>query len=121
LKRVGDLPLKHRIWLAIVLVAVVMFVLMIVNRLVGEDEAAAQAKYCVDIRQQEEIRALTFQGINQGLVEKVSHLFDIWVSDPHEQPKRATVGMDSALSAYIRARANAEKWSPPSCTEEKSK
>lgn len=77
--------------------------------------AGASAQQCVGSDQREHIRALALQGIDQGFKDKVAHLFDIWTSDPQDQPKRAIVGMSQALSAYHRAIENTMRWHPPEC------
>jgi hypothetical protein len=33
----------------------------------------------------------------------------------HDQPNRASAGLQAAIVAYQRARADALKWSPPNC------
>jgi hypothetical protein len=78
----------------------------------------ANAQRCMQPQEREEIRALALRGIDQGFVDKVAQLFSVWVADPHEQPKRAIVGMDAAIKAYVHARANATQWNPPECKKE---
>jgi hypothetical protein len=70
---------------------------------------------CVDEKSREEIRALTLAAIDAGFIGHVSHLFEVWVRDPAEQPKRAKVGLQAGISAYLRARKDALKWDPPAC------
>ena len=40
------------------------------------------------------------------------HLFTSWLKDAHDQPARASAGMQSSIVVYQRARADALKWSP---------
>jgi hypothetical protein len=104
------MDLLIRILVGIATVIVTLIVLALV------EEAPSEPRLqCVDERTREELRALTLQAIDTGLKEHVSHLFEVWVRDPAEQPKRATVGMQNGISAYLRARQNALAWNPPSC------
>jgi hypothetical protein len=45
----------------------------------------------------------------------VKHLFTGWLKDPHQQPDRASAGLQSSIVAYQRARADALKWTPANC------
>jgi len=58
---------------------------------------------------------LAHQGIDEAYKEKVKSLYEIWVRDPADQPKRAVSGMAINLSAYHRARANIRAWDPVIC------
>jgi hypothetical protein len=95
--------------------------LLIVVLLLGSVvEARAQVSLaCKDSQTQEQVRKVVLEGIDQGLRNQTVRVFDIWMKDASEQPKRALTGMDAAISAYVRARANALKWSPPLCSGDK--
>jgi len=71
---------------------------------------------CKDSQTQEQVRKVVLEGIDQALRNQTVRVFDIWMKDASEQPKRALTGMDAAISAYVRARANASKWAPPLCS-----
>jgi hypothetical protein len=98
---------------AIVIVITVLVVILLLLFL--PDASAPAPAQCVDDRMREEIRTLTLEAIDIGLKEHVSHLFEVWVRDSAEQPKRAMVGMQNGISAYLRARQNALLWNPPTC------
>lgn len=70
---------------------------------------------CVDATERELIRANALEGIDHGFDKQVSLLFEIWVKDPHDQPRRAKVGIQNAINAYVRARRDALAWVPPGC------
>jgi hypothetical protein len=70
---------------------------------------------CMDPAMREEVRQLVLSGIDQALIRHVGHVFDIWMKDPAEQPRRAIIGMHQAIDAYVRSRASALRWSPPTC------
>lgn len=86
-----------------------------------EREAASKVGYdCVDPTERERVRQLAFDGIDAGLVNAMSHLFDVWTKDPqNSQPQRAQVGTTNAVNAHIRARKLAFAWDPPTCPPEK--
>jgi hypothetical protein len=80
-------------------------------------EARSQvAEHCVDGEERERIRELSLEGIDLALKNHVAKLFDIWMKDDREQPRRAVTGMQAGISAHLRARANALKWDPPRCS-----
>lgn len=70
---------------------------------------------CVPVAERERIREVVLEGIDQGLKQHVLKLFDIWMKDDSNQPKRAIEGMAIGISAHVRARANAQNWNPPPC------
>jgi hypothetical protein len=86
-----------------------------------EHEAASKVAYdCVDPTERERIRDIALKGIDDGLQNAMTHLFDVWVKDPdREQPARAQVGTTNAINAHNRARKYAVAWSPPTCPPEK--
>jgi hypothetical protein len=106
-----DWPHWARVALAILIAVIVAIGLL----LFLPDATPSAPAQCVDDRTREEIRTLTLEAIDIGLKEHVSHLFEVWVRDPAEQPKRAMVGMQNGISAYLRARQNALAWNPPIC------
>jgi hypothetical protein len=73
-------------------------------------------KYCVQDQQQEErIHRLMSQALDDAFKAHISHLFDIWVKDPAEQPARAVNGASTGVNAYVRAQRNLQGWHPPRC------
>jgi hypothetical protein len=70
---------------------------------------------CADSQMQEKVRAVILEGIDQALMNQTAKVFEIWMRDQSNQPKRALTGMDVAVSAYIRSRENAMQWRPPLC------
>ena len=78
--------------------------------------AMSQVNVCVvDETEREIIREIVLKGIQGALEDQVKHLFEIWMKDHSEQPKRAIVGTNNAVHAFVRARANTLKWDPPMC------
>jgi hypothetical protein len=75
----------------------------------------AEQAPCMDTETREEARALMLAGIDQALREHAVKMFNVWMKDPANQPKRANAGMRSALVAYAGARAAAQRFNPPAC------
>jgi len=83
-----------------------------------EREAISKVAYdCTDPTERERIREIALKGIDDGLQNAISHLFDVWQKDPQtSQPQRAQVGTTNAINAHIRARQHTLAWSPPICS-----
>jgi hypothetical protein len=77
--------------------------------------STVKTELCMDDEQREQVRDLMIQGFNEAMKDHTKHLFDVWVRDVTDQPDRAITGMNNGVSAYLRARASALKWSPPNC------
>lgn len=103
-------------WIGLLIAGVTIIATLIVLWLV--DDAGAQyrlASVCVTDHDRELVRDRAFSAVDKGFTDHVAHLFEIWVRDPHEQPKRAKVGIQSGISAFLRAREDIQKWEPPKC------
>jgi hypothetical protein len=72
---------------------------------------------CMDEETRERIRAIVLEGIDEALRDQIVHVFEMWLKDDTEQPKRAVNGMHNGIRAYMHSRANALKWNPPNCPE----
>jgi hypothetical protein len=70
---------------------------------------------CMDPTERERIRDIVLRGIDDGLKEQIQHLFEIWMKDISDQPRRAMVGTNNAVNAHVRARKQAVEWNPPTC------
>lgn len=73
------------------------------------------APRCVNDTDRDRIRELTLEGIDRAFQDQVIHLFSVWLKDPEPEPVRASRGMELAISARQRARANALNWNPSKC------
>ena len=67
----------------------------------------------------ERTRAIILSGIDEGLKDHVKHMFEVWMKDDSEQPRRAVTGMHIARRAHRRATTQALEWNPPICEEKK--
>jgi hypothetical protein len=70
---------------------------------------------CMSADMRERVRVLMLDGIDQAFKAHAGHMFEVWQRDPTKQPQRANTGMKSGITAYIGARAAAQRWSPPLC------
>ena len=73
------------------------------------------AVQCFFATEKDRLIELSHLAIDDAFKHHVEALFDVWVRDPAEQPKRAMSGMAINLSAYHRARANIRQWEPVIC------
>jgi len=73
------------------------------------------AVQCFYPQEKDRVIELAHQAVDLAFQDKVRSLFDVWVRDPVEQPKRAMSGMATNISAYHRARANVRQWEPVIC------
>lgn len=106
---------REYLWALLTLIIAIALAFILLS--LARDDAQSKVPYdCVDPTERERIRQLAFDGIDKGLVEAMTHLFDIWQRDPqNSQPQRAQVGTTNAINAHIRARKLAFAWDPPPC------
>jgi hypothetical protein len=79
-------------------------------------EPPAIVKYCVADQQQEDhMHKMMSDSLDHAFEEHISHLFEIWIKDPAEQPARAVNGASLGVNAYVRAQRNLANWHPPRC------
>jgi hypothetical protein len=78
-------------------------------------QGAEQPAPCIDPEMREQVRGLMLAGIDEALRRHTRRMFDVWMKDPADQPRRAVAGLNTAVSAYVRSRASAQRWSPPAC------
>ena len=70
---------------------------------------------CFTQQQRDHILEMSQRAIDDGFKNKVTDLFDVWIRDPTDQPRRAISGMQTNLSAYHRARNSIRIWDPAIC------
>jgi signal transduction histidine kinase len=107
-------------WIALAVGVITVVVTLLLLALLDQREASSKVPFdCVDPTERERVRQLVFDGVDKGLVEAMSHLFEIWQRDPNNaQPTRAQVGTTNAVNAHNRARKLAFAWDPPPCSSE---
>jgi hypothetical protein len=102
--------LAARVIIGVVAAAGTLAVMDIIERTQAQVTIA-----CVDPEERVRVREIVVQGLDGALKDRVFHLFEQWVRDASEQPKRATTGLTNAINAHIRARKDALRWNPPPC------
>jgi hypothetical protein len=70
---------------------------------------------CGDHELQEHIRALMLAGLESALRDRIQTLYEVWMKDETDQPRRARNGTLQGISAYIRARDAITKWTLEPC------
>jgi hypothetical protein len=103
--------------LAIRITVLIVTVLASLALLAILDNPSEAQTPCMDETERERIREIVLRGIDKGLEEQITHLFEVWIKDPGEQPKRAMVGTANAWNAHFRARKQAIAWDPPVCAK----
>ena len=77
--------------------------------------AAPEVEVCMDSDMRERARALMQEGVDAALRDRTKQLFETWMKDDTDQPRRAINGMKHGIAAYTGSRTAVEKWNPPSC------
>jgi hypothetical protein len=109
------LPVKDW-WMAFVAVGVAVLLALLAQALFPDKAQPATAQtLCMDDEARETIRKLTLEGLGLALKAHTQKLFEGWVKDHVDQPKRASAGMQEGLHVYEVARADMLEWSPPNC------
>jgi hypothetical protein len=99
----------------LIIASIAFTVLLLVFGVAGGASRTAPAPLCMDAETREIIRKISLEGFDAALKEHMAHLFDIWMKDETDQPKRAQTGARAGFSAYARARHAALIWNPPLC------
>jgi len=97
--------------------AIVAFVTVLVTLIaLALIESHSQAKPpCMSQEDRDHILRLSTRGVDNGFQQHVAKLFTIWVQDPAQQPARAQKGIQSGISAWLRAQEDAKAWAPVVC------
>jgi hypothetical protein len=97
-------------------VALAVVMMLVVGGVIYSQSVAQPAKpVCVTDEDRVQIRRQVLSAVDDALHDHMRALFIGWIKDPHDQPGRASAGLQAAIVAYQRARADALKWSPPNC------
>jgi hypothetical protein len=95
---------------------VAVVVMLVVGSAIYSQSIAQPARpACVTDEDRVQIRRQVLSAVDDALHDHMKALFLGWIKDPRDQPNRASAGLQAAIVAYQRARADALKWSPSSC------
>jgi hypothetical protein len=81
----------------------------------GQTQPQPLPSFCASTEDRETVRAILQKSVDNGLQDQVTHLFEQWMRDSTDQPRRAVNGSQAAIAAYIRARRFVVGWNPPVC------
>jgi hypothetical protein len=123
------MTIGQRFLLTLIIIIVILFLLAALGYFTGnwdEDETArpgyglasaeTRPELCMDSDTRERVRKIMIEALDNSLRTKVEDLFAVWLRDATDQPRRAQTGMNTALRAYVGARAAAMKFDPPECS-----
>lgn len=82
---------------------------------VMETRAQVQIAACATAEEEAKIKALVQEGLENALEDRAYHLFNVWMQDGTDQPKRAQVGLSKAISAYLQSNKGAGLWHTSRC------
>jgi lauroyl/myristoyl acyltransferase len=82
---------------------------------VMESRAQVQIAACATEEEQVKIKALVQEGLENALVDRSYHLFNVWMQDGTDQPRRAQVGLSKAITAYLQSNKGAGLWHTARC------
>ena len=97
------------------IVATIPVIVLLVGTFLYAQSAPPPVPVCVTDEDRVHIRAQVLAAVDDAFKDNVRHLFAGWLKDPHQQPERASAGLQSSIVAYQRARADALKWTPANC------
>jgi len=95
--------------------ALVVAMMTVALTIANSVTVAPEKQKCVDDAAREKVQRLMMDGLDEAMRGHTKKMYDIWMQDSHEQPRRAIEGMDRGINAYLRSRAAALKWNPPAC------
>jgi hypothetical protein len=101
-------------WALVTLIIAIALAIILLNLVKDDAQSKVQAD-CMDPTERERIREIVLDGIDKGLGEQIRHLFEVWMKDASDQPRRAMVGTNNAFNAHVRARRQALAWNPTLC------
>lgn len=104
-------PLMIAAVVAIIANILMLLIISIANAVSPRPEVAK----CVTDEAREKIQKLVTDGIDEALKNHTKKMFEVWIQDDTDQPRRAVEGMKSGIRAYIRSRAATLHWEPPVC------
>jgi hypothetical protein len=93
----------------------VAMILVVAVAIYSQSDAQPAKPVCVTDEDRVQIRRQVLSAVDDALHDHMKALFIGWIKDPRDQPARASAGIQAAIVAYQRARADALKWAPPSC------
>ena len=94
------------------MLAGIALVLLAINQWPARSDPAP---LCMDAATRDLVRGIMLDGLTAGLKQHTEQMFDVWLKDDTDQPRRAATGMRGGVSAFTRARAYVQRWDPQAC------
>jgi hypothetical protein len=115
----------RNVFLTIVSATAMMFTWVVVNEVDAEQQSLTplttfpkiKMPTCISAPMRDKVRGLTLDGLDQALKNRMDKLFDSWMKDDADQPRRAQRGLDQAIRAYVGSRYLMSAWDPPICPD----
>ena len=119
MKQLHEMTLGQRIIITFIIVLAVLLLLALIGWTTGRwDEAQGQGLAvirCANPIARDRLRATVQEALDVAFEDRVKHLFEIWMRDESDQPRRFLTGARITLSGYINARSIVTEWNPPPC------
>ena len=78
--------------------------------------AVMPVAYCLqDQAQEDKLRAMMTESVEQAFKEHIAHLFDVWMKQQAETPDQFAHGGHLAVEGYLRAINGVQRWKPKRC------
>jgi hypothetical protein len=77
--------------------------------------AAETPVICMDAETEDKIRVIMYEALDNALKDHFERMFKVWMGSEEGQPERARNGVQNGISAWQRARQDAQKWRPFRC------
>ena len=100
--RPDELSIGQRIVLTIIIVLVILFAFALAGWMTGGWDQAPGAPL-VSSPFDQHFAALEHEALYEAYKNRMVHLFTVWLSDSHDQPRRMMVGVANARAAYTEA------------------
>jgi hypothetical protein len=108
MRDLNEMTLGQRIALTFIIVLVILFAMAIAGFISGRWEEAPAAPLLASPFDQH-FAELEHEALDEAYKSRVHRLFEIWLSDSHDQPRRALVGIANARTAYTEAMTEVQK------------
>lgn len=101
-------------------IGLLLTVLLVVTVLLWDRAAATYQPgvtlACVNSAEdRERLKGLAIQALDDAFRAQLEHLYEVWMRDSRDQPRRAQTGTSNAIAAWLAARQGVSKFEPPLC------
>jgi len=129
MRPLDDQSIARRFITTFIIVVIILLLLAFIGWISGDWERDAEERgyglasaeesrpeLCVPTAEiREEIRIIMQHGLDDALRDAVLGKYAVWMRDTTDQPRRARLGIELAVAAYLKARKGMDDWNPPLC------